>query len=128
MNDQRLGNDVFDAKAWIERGEWVLKNNLHVAAQPPHRGSATEGVSTPRQVHQVAAIKQNRSRSRLDQPQNQPPQRALAGAGFSHESQRLPRVDIERYAIDRANSPARLSPKGRFAMRESLRQVADFNQ
>ena len=28
VDDQRLGNDVFHAKAGIERREWVLKNNL----------------------------------------------------------------------------------------------------
>src|SRR5439155_27078949 len=33
VNNQRLGDHVFDAHAGIERAEWILKNDLHVGAK-----------------------------------------------------------------------------------------------
>src|SRR5438105_4808225 len=36
MNDQRLGDNVVDAKPRVERAERILKNNLHVAPQAAH--------------------------------------------------------------------------------------------
>jgi hypothetical protein len=32
VNEEGLGDDVFDAETGIERGEWILKDDLHIAA------------------------------------------------------------------------------------------------
>src|SRR5207244_1535151 len=36
VNDEWLGNDVFDAHARVERAERVLEDDLHIAAQAAH--------------------------------------------------------------------------------------------
>jgi len=100
MNDQRLGNNVFHPETRIERGERILKNNLQIAAQPPH--------FAPTGRQQIAAVEEHSTGSRLDQTQDQPPQRTLTRSGFAHESKRL--------------------TKRRFAMRKDFRQIADFKQ
>ena len=79
MNDQRLGDDVFDAEAWIERGEGILKNDLHVAAQAAHFAAAGG--------QQIAAFEADAAGGGLDQAQNQASQRALAGAGFADQAE-----------------------------------------
>ncbi len=38
MNDQRLGNHVFDSHAGIKRSEGILKDDLHIAAEATHFG------------------------------------------------------------------------------------------
>ena len=37
MNDQWFRHDLLHPHAWIQRSEWVLKNDLHVAAQAAKR-------------------------------------------------------------------------------------------
>jgi hypothetical protein len=32
VNEEGLGDDLFDAETGIERGEWILKDDLHIAA------------------------------------------------------------------------------------------------
>ena len=91
VNDQRLGNDVFDAEAGIERGEWILKDDLHVAAQTPHFARV--------RCEQVKIFEANTAGGRLDQAQDQAPQRALAGAGFPDQSEGLARMNVERDAF-----------------------------
>src|SRR2546425_1469002 len=70
VNNQRLGDHIFDAHARIERAEWILKNDLHVAAKLLH--CAVRG------REQIAAIETNTAGGRLNQSQNQASQRALA--------------------------------------------------
>ena len=70
MNDERLGDNVFHVEPRIERSERILKNNLQVAPQAAH--------FAPPGREQIAALKTYRARSRLNQPENQPPQRALS--------------------------------------------------
>ena len=40
MDDQRLGHDFFHAHARVERGEGVLKDDLHVAAEAAELAAA----------------------------------------------------------------------------------------
>ena len=120
MNDQRLGNDIFHPESRIERGKRILKNDLHVAAQAPHLATASR--------QQIASLEAHAARSRLNQPKNQTPQRALARTGLSHETKRLAGLNVERNIIDRAHFSPRLPAKYCLAMRKDLRQVANFNQ
>ena len=47
MNDERLGDDFLDTEAGIERGEGILKDDLHIAAQPAHfAGAGAEQVAS----------------------------------------------------------------------------------
>ena len=69
VNNQRLGDHVFDAHAGIERAEWILKNDLHVAAELPH--FAVRG------GEQIAPVETNTAGGRFNQSQNQASQRAL---------------------------------------------------
>jgi hypothetical protein len=39
MNDHRLGKDFLHSEAWIEGGEGVLEDDLHVAAEAAHLGA-----------------------------------------------------------------------------------------
>ena len=120
MNDQRLGDDVLHAETRIERGERILKNDLQIATQPAHFAAAGR--------QQIAAFEMYGAGSGLDQAKDEASQSALAGTGFPYETKRLTGVNVERNVIDRANLSARLAPKRRFAMREHLRQIADFKQ
>ncbi len=120
MNDQGLGDDIFHAKARVERGERILKNNLQVAAQAAH--------FAPAGGEQIASFEADRARSGLDQAKDEASQRALARAGFADEAERLSGMNVERNIIDCADFSARLAAKRRLAVREDLRQVADFKQ
>ena len=72
MNDQRFGDDVFDAKAGIERREGILKDDLHIAAQTAHFAWTSR--------EQVAVFETDAARCGLDQAQDQPSEGALARA------------------------------------------------
>src|ERR1022692_641698 len=95
MNDERLGDDVLDAEAGIERGEGILEDDLHIAAQPPHFAGAGG--------EQVAAFEADAARSRLKEPQNQPSQRALARSRFAHQSESFASLNVERNIVHGAN-------------------------
>jgi hypothetical protein len=120
MNDERLGDDVLDAEAGIERGEGILEDDLHIAAQPPHFAGAGG--------EQVAAFEADAARSRLKEPQNQPSQRALARSRFAHQSESFASLNVERNIVHGANFTSGLSAKRRFAVRINLGQVADFDK
>src|ERR1700691_1153274 len=63
MNNERLRNDLLHAEAGIKRGEGILKNDLHIAAQPAHLTTAGS--------QQVAPFEADAAGSGLDQAQNQ---------------------------------------------------------
>src|SRR5580704_14090087 len=111
VNNQRLGDDVFDAKAGIERSEGILKDDLHIAAQPAHfPGTCRE---------QIAVFKADAARRRLNEAQDQTSERALARARFSDEPESFPGMNIERDLVHSAD--------GVLALRINLGQVADFD-
>jgi len=67
---------------------------------------------------------------RLDEPQHQSPERALARSRFAHQSQCFPGKNIERHIVDGAHlAPAfELSAERGFASRINLGQIANFDQ
>ena len=60
------------------------------------------------------------SRRGLDQPQDQSAERALAGAGFADQPQRLAGVNLERNIVDGAHFSARFAAEGGVAMGKIL--------
>ena len=120
VNDERFGDDVLHAKARVERGERVLKDDLQVAPKAAH--------FAPVGCKQVATFEQNRAGSRLNQAQNQASERALAGAGFADQAQCLSAMNFERNVVDGANFTARFSAQSGVGVGENFREVADFQQ
>ena len=81
MQRQRLGQDLADGHARVERGIGVLEDDLRVAAE----GAQFVGV----QRQQVAAFEADVACIRLDQPQYQPADGGFAATGFADQRQRL---------------------------------------
>src|ERR1700678_2585934 len=122
MNNERLRNDLLHAKSRIERCKRILKNNLHIAAQAPHFAAAG--------CEQIAILKPYAARCRLDQSQNQPPERTLARTRFAHQSKRFTRMNVERHVIHRThlarafNASTQRGP----ATRINLSQISDLDK
>jgi hypothetical protein len=69
VDEKRLGDDFFDAEAGIERGEGILKDDLHITAEASHLAQAGG--------EQVAVFKADAAGSGLDQAEEQTSERAL---------------------------------------------------
>lgn len=113
MDDERLGDDVFYSATGVERGEGILKDDLHIASELPHFTAAD--------ADEIVALVKNRSGGGFDEAQDQSAERALPGAGFANESERFAGMNLERNVIDCADFPSRLAAKGRIALVENLR-------
>jgi hypothetical protein len=122
MNDQGLGNNGLYGKARIERSERILKDDLHIAPQPAHLPAAG--------AEQVAAFESNAAARRLNQPQDEAPERTFSRAGFAHQSESFSLVNVERDIVDRTNvvTASRLSPERRRALRINFGEISDFDQ
>ena len=99
--DQGLGHAVRDAAPRVERAGRVLEDHLQLAPQ----ASAGTGC-----VH-VFPAKKNRPGGRRVEPGENPCQRRLPAAGFAHEPERLPPVQLERHAVHGEHLGARLPPR-----------------
>src|SRR5215469_5785295 len=120
VNDQGFANHVFHAKAWVERAEWILKNDLHVPPQEPQ-------IALP-DSKQVTTGKANCAGSRFEEPQNQATQRTLARAGFADDAQGLALVNIEGNFVDCGNLAFGAASENRFAEWINLGKASNFNQ
>ena len=120
MDDQGLGDDVFDAKAGVERGEGILEYDLQVAAQVPHFGMSSR--------EQIFAFEADAAGGGLDEAENQASQSAFAGAGFSDESKGFAGVDVKGNIIDGADVSTRLAAEWRLSARKDLGQIPNFDQ
>src|SRR5439155_4489643 len=87
LDHEGCSDDLAHRHARIERGEGVLKDELHARPQRPQRA--------PAKFRQVAAVEQDLSACRLGHAQDRAPQRALAGARFAHQPQNLAFRDRE---------------------------------
>src|SRR5262249_17674479 len=92
MDGQCLADDSTHRHAWIKRGEWVLKDYLHIATECSERSSIERG--------HVLAFEPYLTRGRLDQPQDASSRRRLATAGFADEAERLAGINIEAHMVD----------------------------
>ena len=92
IDDQRLGDDVFNAHARIERGVRILENNLHA---PPQLAQLS-----CRDGEEVVAIERNCARVGFDEAQQQASDGAFSGAGFADDAERLAAFDVEGDIVD----------------------------
>ncbi len=94
MDQQRFGDDVLHRHARVQRAERVLEDDLHGAPLVAQRLAL--------QVADVLAVEQDGAAARLDQPDQQPPERRLATAGFADQAERLAGLDAQRHVVHRA--------------------------
>ena len=87
MHQQRLHDGVADRHARVQRGEWVLEDELDVSAKRLEGG--------PLQLADVLAGKFDAAALAVHQAQERPSRRRLAAARFADQRQRLTRVEIE---------------------------------
>src|ERR1700722_17396502 len=98
----RLGDDVADPPARIERREWVLEDHLDAPANRAPHGSIA-GLS------EVHAVDQHLALARFEPPNHHARQRRFPGAGFAHKAKRFAAVDRKVEAVDSRERPARLA-------------------
>ena len=120
VDGKGFSDDVVNSQPRIERAKWILKNDLHFAAH-----SAEFAVTCD---EKIAAIKADGAGRRLDEPEYQAPQRALAGTGFADERERLAHFDRQRDVVNRPHLTMRTSSEDGFAQRINLREIADFDE
>ena len=91
VDGQRFTNDGFDRHARVERGEGVLKNDLHVT---PHFAQRLR-------VHggDVLAIESHLAIAGLDQAQDATARGGLAATGLAHHAQGFPGSNAEADAV-----------------------------
>ena len=89
MGVDRLTDDIAHAQARVQARIRVLKHHLGFAAQRLQ--------SPLRQRRDVLAIEADRSGGRVDQPEDQTPDRTLAGARFTHKAQHFARSHRENW-------------------------------
>ena len=95
MNVKRFAEDVADGLAGIERGEGVLEDDRHLAANATH--------SPTTQSKDVLASEVDLTGRRLDQAQDRAPEGRLAAARLADQAERLPLTDGQIHAIHRAD-------------------------
>jgi hypothetical protein len=63
VDDEGLGDDVLHTETRVERGKWILKDNLQVAPQGTHFTAARR--------QQIAAVEAHSTRRGLDQAKDE---------------------------------------------------------
>src|SRR5215470_4213486 len=117
---QRLRQVGADAHARIERGERVLKYDLHLAP---------EGAELlPAAAQEVAAVQPHAASGRLDQPQDEARRRRLAAAALADETESFSPGEGEADAVDGLQRRSRAAEEGAALDRERLRQAGDLEQ
>jgi hypothetical protein len=92
VDDERLGDDLADRQARVERRVGILEHHLDLAAQ------ATHGLVVERR--QVAAVHRDGAGRGVLEPQQQAGQRRFATTGLAHERQAAAGLQLEVDAVD----------------------------
>jgi hypothetical protein len=122
MDDERLGEDVFDAEAWVEGAEGILKDDLHVAAEGAEFGAGCG--------KDIGAIEMNTAGGGLDEAEDEATESAFAGAGFADEAEGFAGVNVEGDVVDGADfgvTVGRAGAEGGFGEVERFCEIADFD-
>ena len=119
VDPQPLADALADRRAWIERAERVLEDDLHAAPVRLERG--------PLEARDVHPVEDDRPRRRLDEAEQQPPDRRLAAPGLPDEAERLAPPDLEAHAVDRPDEAHRALQQPALD-REVLDEVPDDDQ
>ena len=109
VDQQRLADEVEQRHAGIERGERVLEDHLHLAAQRPQLRPAQPAHLDHRR-RPVTRMRISPA-GRLDGPQDAARGGGLPAAALPDEAQRLPLVDVEVDAVHRADVAHRPLPE-----------------
>ncbi len=96
MDGQRLGDDLLDGEARVERAEGVLEDDLHLAAGFAQGAGAERG--------DLDAVKAHDSAGGFDEAQQHAAESALAAAGLADQAEGLARFDGEGDVIDGAQA------------------------
>ena len=81
VHGERLGDDLADGHARVERRVRVLEDELHLAAE------RLEGLALERE--HIGPVELMEPARRLEKPDEAPPGRRLAATGLTHQSERL---------------------------------------
>jgi hypothetical protein len=119
VQQQRGADDLRDPLAWVQRGERVLEDHLHVASQRPQVAAAG--------VRDVLAAERDAALGRLDQPHERARQRRLAAARLADEPERLALDELERDVVYRVDVAGRAVEQA-LADREVLLDVLGGQQ
>ena len=92
--------------ARVQRGERILENDLHVAAQTAQRLAF--------EMRHVTALKPDLARARLDQAQDAAAGGRFAAAGLADQSQRFARGYVEADAAHRVHHGCVLAEQAAF--------------
>ena len=92
VHRERLGDDVADGHARVERRVRVLEDDLHLAPHLPHLLAAER--------RQLPPVEPDRAAGRLEQAEDAVPGGGLARAGLADEPERLALPDLEADAVD----------------------------
>ena len=95
VDRERLGDDVADGHARVERRVGILEDHLHVRRR--RRSSA------PLSGRDVAALEADRARGRLDQAQYGAADGRLAAPALAHEAEGLAAAKLEARAVHGAH-------------------------
>ena len=101
-----LAHERADAHPRGKRLGGILEDDLHASPHGAHRRRVKRSDVGPIEVHVPCRG--------LDQPQDDPPGRRLAGPRLTHECERLPRSDTERDAVHRTLSAEHFDEVARF--------------
>lgn len=116
-----LANDLLNRHAWRQRAIRVLKHDLHART---HRAALVA-----RNVQQRVAKETQVAALCCLQTQQRLRERGLAGAGFTHDAERLAFAQLQRHGIDRGERicPEPAGKPGAMALVDD-RQLVGFEQ
>src|SRR5439155_13427074 len=95
VDAQRLGDDLADGHARVERCVRVLEDDLHLTTDVTHPAAA--------EARDVETVEDHLARGRLEQLDERPSKGGLAAAGLADESERLALLDDHVDAVDGVN-------------------------
>ena len=124
MHQQRLPDDIEQRHTRIQRGKRILKDHLHVAAQPL-QGAFRE----PGDIDLLPRwrAEQHLTSGGLNGPQDTTRCGRLAAAALTHQPEGFAFVQCKAHAIDGAHVAHGAFPKA-LANREKFLQLSDFQQ
>lgn len=91
VDNQGFGDYFFYPESRVQRGEWILEDDLHVAAQVAHF-FAVGG-------EQVLALVTDAAGRGLDQAKDEASEGALPGTGFAYQAEGFTGLDVEGYVV-----------------------------
>ena len=103
VDAQRLGDEIADAAARIERGRGILEHHLKAAAQRPHLAQRFAG--------DVVALKEQLAAGDVVKPDETARERRLSAAGFADEPERFAAPHRQRDIVDGVHGPPALRRK-----------------